>query len=493
MNERLIEHLFGISNGMYVAMALLMLFGAISYANQKRYHNGLASIHFLMFCVICGFWCYSIFWQHFHSPQTMPYYPDWLYKPTLFITLLTCAISTFTYTRLFGYKWVKRYQLNRQIKFLEYVTYAFNIVSAIYLLSDVSIYTATLVLLANFLLFCGFAFIFTLICADNWVGKIYSILFFVITVYFLILGYFSYTKIMQSHSFLMALSHLLVSFFVLLFCFVSLRFSHKELMAFFHLHTIDEFDIVRDLPKALSDDEFFIEYQPQLDLSTGKITGAEALIRWQHNTKGCIPPYQFIPLAESIDMIDKVTQWLITHTLFQIKKLHDNGIFIPISINFSPMNFNLNMVHFLEKSLQQQGLSSQCIVVEMTENLLLKEDDEAKQSLIKLDNMSISVSIDDYGTGFSSLSYLKKRAINELKIDRSFIMDIHTNKDNLEIVRSTLNMAKNLSLHVVAEGVEDMTTQDILKTLGCDTVQGFGIARPMNGDALIDWIKDNQL
>lgn len=489
MNEALIAHILGISNGMYIAVALLMLFAAISYSNQTRM-NGLASVYALLFLVVYGFWFYSIFWQHFHSPQSMPYYPDWLYKPTLFITLLTCGISTFTYIRLFGYKWIKFYKINKQIKFFECFLYAIYLVSAIYLFSDVDIYIANLILLANFLLFCFFALIVAIICADNNVGKMYVGFFAILASYFLMLGYFSYTREMLEHSFLMSLSHILVNWLILLFCFICLRFGYKQLTSFFHLYTLDQFNILRDLPKALSEDELFVEYQPQLDLSTGKAIGAEVLIRWQHPVKGRIPPNDFIPLAENMGIIDHLTQWLIRKTVIQAKALQANNTAIPISINFSPLNFNVSMVNFLEKILAQHSLPAEFITVEMTENLLLKESSQVSASLKKLDEMGIAVSIDDYGTGYSSLRYIQKMSINELKIDRSFIGDIQSNKDSYEIVRSTLYMAKNLSLRVVAEGVEDEATKTALLSIGCNTVQGFGIARPMSPEALINWVAD---
>lgn len=450
----------------------------------------MSGLYFLMFCIILGFSCYSIFWQHFHSPNSMPYYPSWIYKPTLFVTLATCALSTFTYIRLFGFKWVKRYRFSKYVRFFEVLSYGINIASAIYLLSGVSVYVANLVLLANFLLFCIFALVFTHLCSDTWIGKANTALFCVITCYFCMLGYFSFTRDMLSYSFLMSLSHLLVNGFILTFCFLSLRFGHKELTAFFHLHSIDEHNIIRDIPKALSNDEFYVEYQPQVNIETNRVVGAEALIRWEHPTKGLIPPNQLISLAESIGMIDNITKWLIKVTVTHANLLRENNTPTPISINFSPLNFNLSMVHFLEKALKKHDLPAKYIIVEMTENLLLQENDEVKASLTKLNEMGVSVSIDDYGTGYSSLSYLKKMAIDELKIDRSFVADIQTNKDNYEIVRSTLDMAKNLSLHVVAEGVEDDATKDILKQLGCTTAQGFGIAKPMSGESLIRWISE---
>lgn len=489
MNEALITHILGISNGMYIAVALQMLFGAISYTKQTRV-NGLANIYLLLGGIVFGFWFYSIFWQHFHLADAMPYYPDWLYQPTLYITLFTCALATYTYIRMFSYKWIKFYKINKQIKLVEYILYGVFITSAFYLSLDHDIYIVNLVLLANFLLFCFFALGVTLICADNTIGKVYTGFFLVLTAYFLILGYFNYTREVLEYPMLMACSHILVNVFILFFCFVGLRYGYNELTGFFHLHTLDQYNLVRDLPKALSGDELFVEYQPQVDLSTNKVIGAEALMRWQHPVKGRIPPNNFIPLAESMEIIDHLTQWLISKTVIQAKILQQNNTPMPISMNFSPLNFNLSMVDFLENTLKQHDLPAKYITVEMTENLLMETGSEVTESLKKLDEMGIAVSIDDYGTGYSSLSYLQKMSIDELKIDRSFINDIHDNKDSYEIVRSTLDMAKNLSLHVVAEGVEDDATQTLLASIGCNTAQGFGIAKPMSAAALVDWVAE---
>lgn len=487
MNEALITHIFGISNGIFIAVSLLMLFGAISYAGQ-RHINGLANIYALLFCVIFAFCFYNIFWQHFHSPKIMPYYPSWLYKPTLFITLFACAISTFAYIRVFGYKWIKLYRINSQVRTAEYLLYATYSASAIYMCFNVDIYTAHFILLGNFLLFCVFALAVTVICADNKIGKVYASFFAVLTIFFIILGYFSYTGEILEESFLMSLANISVNLFILLFCFIALRYGYNELTGFYNLHTLDQFNIVRDLPKALSEDQLFVEYQPQVNLSTGRAVGAEVLVRWQHPTKGRIPPNDFIPLAENMEIIDNLTQWLVVKAVTQAKKLQQNNTPIPISMNFSPLNFNLKMVNFLAETLKKYDLPAKYITVEMTENLLLKDGPEVAASLNKLDELGISVSIDDYGQGYSSLSYIQKMSIDELKIDRSFITNINSNKDNYEIVRSTLGMAKNLSLHVVAEGVEDDGTQDTLKSIECETVQGFGIARPMSPEALIEWV-----
>lgn len=489
MNDELITHIFAMSNGMFLAVALLMLFGSLSYITQIR-KNGLSAIYGLLFLLVFSFSFYNIFWQHFHSADVMPFYPDWIYKVSIFTSIFACAISTFTYIRVFGYKWIKLYRINGQVRFFEYALYILYTVSAIYLFSDVDIYTTNLVLLGNFLSFCMFALVVTAICADNKMGKVYGWLFSILTSFFMMLGYFSYTGDILNHSFLMSLAHLFVNIFILTFCFIALRFGYAELTGFYNLHTLDQFGIVRDLPRALSEEQLFVEYQPQVNLTSGKVVGAEVLVRWQHPTKGRIPPNDFIHLAEQMEIIDNLTQWLIVKAITQAKILEQNNTPIPISMNFSPLNFNLKMVKFLGATLKKHKLPSNLITVEMTENILLKETNEVIASLKKMHEMGIAVSIDDYGKGYSSLSYLQKMSIDELKIDKSFVTDIETNKDNYEIVRSTLGMAKNLSLHVVAEGVEDEDTQDVLRSIHCETVQGFGVARPMSPEALIEWVKE---
>lgn len=486
MEKSLITHLYSISNGIYLAVSVMLFLGAISYVREKSI-NGLSNVCAVLFCIVFGFWFYSIFWHHFHSPETMPYYPSWIYKPSIYISLFACAISTFSYIRVFGYKWVKRYTYSRQIAFFEALLYAIYLASAIYLSGDLSVYHTFMVLLANFLIFCLFALGVTLICGDHKIGKIYAIFFIVLTSYFFVLGYFSYTKEIIEHPW-MAISHVLVSCSVLYFCFASFRYGFKELTDFFNLQALDNYNVVRDLPKAISKEQFFVEYQPQVNLVSGKAVGAEILIRWQHPTKGRIPPVAFIPLAESMEMIDYVTQWLIKKAVAQAKTLQEHNTPLPIAINFSPLNFNLRMVQFLTNTLQAYNLPAKYITVEMTENLLLKTDEEVEASLKQLETIGIAVSIDDYGTGYSSLSYLQKMSIDELKLDRSFIHGIEKNTDNYEVVRSTLSMAKNLSLKVVAEGVEDESTQDLLKAMGCHMVQGYGIAKPMSSDALIKWV-----
>lgn len=247
--------------------------------------------------------------------------------------------------------------------------------------------------------------------------------------------------------------------------------------------------LMGDLLKAIESDSLTLFFQPQVDLETMKVVGAEALIRWSHDTHGFVRPDEFIPMAEQSGLIRPLTAWVFDKVLQYEKKFKQLGQDIQLSINISAKN--IVEVNFFKNTLDkliEYGVSPGRIVFEMTETAMMDQPEKAMGALNSLSELGVKLSIDDFGTGYSSLSYLSQLPVNELKIDRSFVTNIIQSPHNKKIVEMTVNLAHTLGLSVVAEGIEDRETLLELKALGCDVAQGYYIGRPMPEEAFLNWL-----
>ncbi|MGM7636754.1 sensor domain-containing protein [Bacillus sp. Hm123] len=233
------------------------------------------------------------------------------------------------------------------------------------------------------------------------------------------------------------------------------------------------------LKKALTDNQFHLDYQPKLDLTTKQIIGMEALVRWNHPELGRISPAEFIPLAEESGLILPLGEWVMRQSCQQAKKWNEQGFSLKLSVNVSP--YQLEQSDFIQRVqaiLQETGLEPKFFEIEVTESVFINIDD-ATFVLQQLQNLGISISIDDFGTGYSSLSYLKELPINTLKIDASFIRDIHENEESRAIVKAMLTLVHALGLNVIAEGVETADQLQILIEDGCIEGQGYLFSKPL--------------
>ena len=238
-----------------------------------------------------------------------------------------------------------------------------------------------------------------------------------------------------------------------------------------------------DIRNAIPDNELFILYQPKIDLTTGKLSGCEALVRWQHPTMGLISPLEFIPLAEETGLIIELGLWVLETVSAQIVNWRKRNIAIPqIAINLSGTQFeHPETMHRFFIILAENPFPSSMLEFELTESVIMGyQSSEAHNSLILLQTLGHMVSIDDFGTGYSSLSYLKYLPVNTLKIDRSFIKDVDQNEEDKAIVKAILALAKSLGMNTVAEGVETKEQLDFLKENGCDQGQGYYFAKPLS-------------
>jgi diguanylate cyclase (GGDEF)-like protein len=256
-------------------------------------------------------------------------------------------------------------------------------------------------------------------------------------------------------------------------------------------HSAERLELLARIPEAIRREEFVLYYQPQLDLHNHRLVACEALIRWQHPDRGLLPPSEFIPLAEVSDVIRPLTEWITDTAMAQASEWQANRLPLRVAFNLSARNIlDPNFVPHLLASLEKHGLAPHNVELELTETVLLHDPANSAVILNELAKRGFVLALDDFGTGFSSLSYLKRYPFNILKIDRSFVSDMHKDASSLEIVRSTIQLAHALGMKVVAEGVEDEQTLTSLRALGCNYAQGYFIGRPMMATQIAIWQKD---
>lgn len=251
----------------------------------------------------------------------------------------------------------------------------------------------------------------------------------------------------------------------------------------------DDLRLLKDFHEAGTRD-FFLHYQPKYSLSDNAVKGAEALLRWQHPQLGLVPPSKFIPLLEETGLVTQVTRWVITETIAMMERHNLCRTGLVISINVSTRDLTeLGFVSFMRHAVKD--IDPHCIQLEITETGLIDDSERALYVLSKMNDLGISCSVDDFGTGNSSLSYLSKFPVSEIKLDRSYVYDIANNERNHKIVQSTIELAHTLGLSVTAEGVEEHDTVEILRDMKCETIQGFVFSRPIPERDLIEFLKSS--
>ena len=262
------------------------------------------------------------------------------------------------------------------------------------------------------------------------------------------------------------------------------RFFTNEMTA----EAAERLTLENELRLALDRREFFLVYQPQMEIATGAITGFEALIRWRHPELGLIPPDRFIPIAENSGLILPVGEWVLRTACAQARKWLDEGLLaVPVAVNVSAIQFRQeDFLALVRKVLEETGLSPQYLELELTESLLLSNQNVMCAVLEKLKDMGVKLAIDDFGTGYSSFSYLKQFRVNKLKIDRSFIRDIGADPDDGAITAAIISMAKSLNLKVIAEGVENEAQMSFLREHRCDEIQGYYFSKPITATEIVD-------
>ncbi|MFD1706933.1 EAL domain-containing protein [Siminovitchia sediminis] len=250
-------------------------------------------------------------------------------------------------------------------------------------------------------------------------------------------------------------------------------------------------DLERCLRRGVENNQFFLVYQPIIYSSTGQMKGCEALIRWRHPKWGIVSPMDFIPIAEETGLIQPLGRWVLNNACRQVKEWHKAGYSsISVFVNVSACQLNdSKFLDYVKEALKESGLKAQYLHLELTESIMLERSGELVTMLKELRTMGVRLSIDDFGTGFSSFSYLKDFPVHSLKIDRSFIQHLHGDSKDLAIVHAILSMGQRMGLQVVAEGVESNHQMSMLSGMGCDFVQGYFIQKPLEARRFSSWLK----
>ena len=250
-----------------------------------------------------------------------------------------------------------------------------------------------------------------------------------------------------------------------------------------------QIQLIRDLRNAASEGQLLLHYQPKLDIRSGQVHQAEALLRWLHPQLGLVSPAEFIPLAERTGSMLLLTEWVIEQGIRQLAEWNRKGLRLQLSLNISAVDlYGENLLVTVEALLKRYQLSAEQLIFEITESAVMRNPEHSLKVLEGLRECGISLSVDDFGTGYSSLAHLKRLPVQELKIDQSFIRNLDETSEDAVIVRSTIEMSHNLGLKVVAEGVEHQHTLDLLERWHCDTAQGYLISRPMDAVTFEAWV-----
>ena len=246
---------------------------------------------------------------------------------------------------------------------------------------------------------------------------------------------------------------------------------------------------------ALDKKELFLVYQPQVDIASGKITGLEALLRWQHPELGLVPPDKFIRIAENSGLILPIGEWVLRTACSQVRKWQDEGLpAVTIAVNVSAIQFRQDgFCELIRRVLDETGLAPHYLELELTESLLLANADVMFSVVEELNAMGLTLAVDDFGTGYSSFSYLKRYRVSKLKIDRIFIRDVAVNPDDAAITSAIISMAKSLRLKVIAEGVETEAQMSFLRAHRCDEIQGYYFSKPLSVDKVADRLRGHTL
>ena len=254
---------------------------------------------------------------------------------------------------------------------------------------------------------------------------------------------------------------------------------------------VERLTLESSLRLALGKQELFLVYQPQLDIGTGRITGLEALLRWQHPELGLVPPDKFIRIAENSGLIMPIGEWVLRTACSQARKWQDEGLpAVPVAVNVSAVQFRQEgFCELIRRVLRETGLAPQYLELELTESLLLTSADVTLSVLQELRALGLKLAIDDFGTGYSSFSYLRQFRVSKLKIDRSFVRDIAVDPDDAAIAAAIISMAKSLHLKVIAEGVEDEAQMSFLRAHQCDEIQGYYFSKPLAVDKVADKLR----
>jgi EAL domain-containing protein (putative c-di-GMP-specific phosphodiesterase class I) len=248
-----------------------------------------------------------------------------------------------------------------------------------------------------------------------------------------------------------------------------------------------------ELRRGIQRDELLLHYQPQVDVQTGRIVGLEALVRWKHPVRGMVLPAQFIPIAEQTGLIGELGEWVLRRACLDLQRLERMGIDgVRVGVNVSPQQFaDRDIVSTLHTVLTDTGITPHLLDVEITESTLINDPERVIEYLQQMKSLGIHISLDDFGTGFSSLSYLKRFPADTLKVDRSFVIELAENPKDEAIAMAVVTLAHSMGMTVLAEGVEEMGQYAVLRRLNCDVVQGYLFSAAMSFEDVVEHLRSD--
>lgn len=495
----LLQHVYGVVNGMFFMSTVLIFLLSISYYRKSNIAlSGKLTVvktYLLAGFSFLGFALYNIYYQSFTGAVSISegIFPQWLLDISKFGSPI--ALAGITYVLLLITE-VRSYRAYRFQQKAQWYIQGLYIMDAIALVALCFVNDPEHVALITGSIFIphGLGSIRYCLVALKYetYSKTMALLFAFTTLIFIEFNRVLYLRTIDFSPEFLALIHFIFGINQILFAFIFLRFGYDEVYRALELKQKEQHELLHGLGFGLENGEFFLAYQPQIDLKTDQLSGIEALVRWQHPKRGLVAPDHFIKLAEDTDKINDICRWVVDNSLKEVCELQRQlGRELQISINFSAKNLNAYMLAHLKNKLSLYNISPSLVTIEITETVMLDEDEETHMFFEEIHQLGIKLSLDDYGTGFSSLSYLTKVHISELKIDRSFITDIESNRNHFVIAHSTVAMSKSLNNKIVAEGVESEETLKILKDIGCDYAQGYYIAKPMPIGDLKHWLKES--
>ncbi len=255
-------------------------------------------------------------------------------------------------------------------------------------------------------------------------------------------------------------------------------------------HSPRKLALVGELRSVIDHEGLELHYQPKVEMTTGRVIGVEALVRWPHPVEGLVPPDEFVPIAERTGLIGPMTDFVLRTALAQCRLWGEGGQHLSVAVNLSARSLlDADLVDDIARALTVSGVEASKLVLEITETSVMSDAEYAMHVLNRLSAMGVTLAMDDFGTGYSSLSYLKRLPVDEVKIDKSFVLNMQQDENDAVIVRSIIDLAGNLGLRVVAEGVETMSTWEALRDMGCDIAQGYVISRPLPAAQLGAWLE----
>jgi diguanylate cyclase (GGDEF)-like protein len=255
-------------------------------------------------------------------------------------------------------------------------------------------------------------------------------------------------------------------------------------------HSPRKLALVGELRSVIDHEGLQLHYQPKVEMATGRVIGVEALVRWPHPIEGLVPPDEFVPIAERTGLIGPMTDFVLRTALAQCRLWEEAGQHLSVAVNLSARSLlDADLVDDIARALADSGVEASKLVLEITETSVMSDAEYAMQILNRLSAMGVTLAMDDFGTGYSSLSYLKRLPVDEVKIDKSFVLNMQHDENDAVIVRSIIDLARNLGLRVVAEGVETTSTWAALLDMGCDIAQGYVISRPLPAEQFSVWLE----